>query len=84
MANRPKSGAVIDESSYPQTTKFAIEAQIEDGTWKSVADGTTIGTKKEVVFAPIKAQNFRLHILESKLDNPAAGVTINEFQLFAK
>jgi hypothetical protein len=76
--------AVIDESSYPQATKFVIEAQMDDGSWKTVAEGGTIGTQKEVVFSAIKAQKVRLRVLESKLINAQSGVTINEFQLFEK
>ncbi len=76
--------AVIDESSYPQTTRFAIEAQQADGSWKAVATGTSIGSDKEVTFEPVTAQKFRLNVLESKLINPLSGVTVNEFKLFEK
>ncbi len=76
--------AVIDEASYPQATKFAIEAQQADGSWTAVAGGEAIGAGMELKFAPVKAQKFRLHILESKLIHPGAGVTVDEFQLFEK
>jgi hypothetical protein len=76
--------AVVDESSYPQTTKFAVEAQMEDGAWKTVAEGDELGANREVKFTPVNAQNFRLRILESKLINTMSGATVNEFQLFPK
>jgi hypothetical protein len=67
---------MIDESSYAWTKKFEIQAKV-NGEWKTVAAGTTIGAEKEVTFpAPVKAQGFRLNIIE------ATNVpTINEFQL---
>lgn len=73
--------AVIDESSYPQTLKFAIEAQQADGTWKPVFEGGAIGPNREVKFPPATARKFRFHVLDSKLIGPLAGVNINEFQL---
>jgi hypothetical protein len=78
------SRIVIEEQSYPQTARFTIEAQQADGTWQVLAEGTTIGPHKELQFAPTTARKFRLHILESKLLNAGAGVTIDEFQLFEK
>jgi len=75
--------AMIDESSFPQASMFAIEAFMPDGTWKSMVEGGAIGANKNLDFKPVKAQKFRLHILEAKLINANAGVTINEFQLFA-
>jgi len=74
---------MIDESSFPQASMFAIEAFMPDGTWKSMVEGGAIGANKNLDFKPVKAQKFRLHILEAKLINANAGVTINEFQLFA-
>jgi hypothetical protein len=74
--------AVIQEQSYPQTTRFAVEAQAADGSWKTLTEGAAIGMHKEVKFPPTIARKFRLHILESKLINAGAGVTVDEFQLF--
>lgn len=76
--------ALIDESSYPQTTRFVIEALLPDGTWKIAVEGGAIGAKRELQFPPVKARKFRLHVLESKLVGPLSGVNINEFQLFEK
>jgi hypothetical protein len=73
--------AIIDESSYPQTLKFVIEARQADGSWKPVFAGGEIGPNREVRFPPAKARKFRLHVLESKLINSLSGVNINEFQL---
>lgn len=71
--------AVIDESFATRITKFAIEAQQPDGTWKAILTGTTIGAGKDLNFAPVTAPKFRLNILESPSETP----TINEFQLFS-
>jgi hypothetical protein len=76
------SSIVIQEKSYPQTTRFAIEAQLADGSWKTLAEGGPIGEFKELEVKPTTAQRFRLKILESKLINAGAGATIDEFQLF--
>ena len=67
----------------PLVTKFAIEAQQGDGSWKVVAEGDGIGAEKEITFAPAKARKFRLHILESKDPNGGAPI-FAEFQLFEK
>jgi hypothetical protein len=78
------SRAVIQERSYPQTTRFALEAKNEDGSWKVVAEGEAIGSDRELKFTPCKAQIFRLNIKASKLVNAGAGVTMDEFKLFEK
>jgi hypothetical protein len=75
---------VIQEASYPQTARFAVEAQSADGAWAAIAEGTTIGAFKELKVTPVTAQKFRLHIFESKLVNAGSGMNIDEFQLFAK
>ncbi|MCU0780507.1 MAG: DUF5703 domain-containing protein, partial [Akkermansiaceae bacterium] len=76
--------AIIDESSYPQTLKFAIEALQADGSWQTIYEGGFIGPHREVRFPPVKARKFRLHVLDSKLVGPLSGVNINEFQLFCR
>ncbi|HEV2483063.1 MAG TPA: alpha-L-fucosidase, partial [Puia sp.] len=47
--------------------QFTFEAK-EDGQWKEVASGTTIGYKRLLHFPPVKAQKVRLRILSSRLD----------------
>lgn len=76
------SRVVIQEKSYTQTTRFAIAAQQLDGSWKTLAEGTTIGEFQELKITPASARKFRLQILASKLINEGAGATIDEFQLF--
>jgi galactosylceramidase len=71
--------AVIDESFAARITKFTLEAQQADGTWKAIVTGTTIGPDKELKFSPVSARKFRLNIFESPPETP----TINEFQLFS-
>ena len=72
------SRAVLQETSYPRVSKFALEARQADGSWKTLAQGGEIGTLKELKFAPAKAQVFRLNILDAKEDAP----TVDEVQLF--
>jgi alpha-L-fucosidase len=70
------SRAAIQEG-WDRTRRFAVQYKAGD-EWKDAAGGTTIGTGRELKFAPVKAQVFRLNILEAT-DVP----TIWEFQLFA-
>jgi len=56
--------------------KFVLEYQ-EGKTWKKAAEGTTVGYKRLLTFAPITAQNIRLRIESSRL-NP----TISYLGLF--
>jgi hypothetical protein len=73
------SRAVIMEISWPVTTRFAIEYQRDDGQWQPIVTGTALGARRELKFAPVTAQHFRLNILDaSNMPN------IEEFQLFKK
>ena len=67
----------------PLVTKFAVEALQADGTWKAVLQGDGIGAEKELTFAAVTAQKFRLHLLDAK-DAGGSAPVIGEFQLFAK
>jgi alpha-L-fucosidase len=67
---------LLDEGPFQRCEKFEVQAQI-DGEWKTLASGTTIGNRKRLSFEPIKAQVFRLNILQAS-DTP----TLAEFQLF--
>ncbi len=52
-----------------------LQAQ-QDGAWKTIATGKTLGRGKEISFAPVTARVFRLNILKAD-DLP----TICEFEL---
>jgi alpha-L-fucosidase len=56
--------------------KFVLEYE-DNGQWKKIADGTTIGYKRLLRFQPVTAHKVRLRIESSRL-NPA----IAEFGLF--
>ncbi len=76
--------AFIQESSYRRITKFTIDAQQVDGTWKVVISGETIGgSGNDLKFSPVTARKFRLNILESSGKTPTEVPTISEFQLFS-
>lgn len=70
--------ALVDDHSYNRTRKFEIQAQV-GGQWQTLATGTTIGSKKQLTFAPIKARHYRL-VIQQATDTPV----VNEFQLFGK
>ena len=70
------AAALLDDHSYNRTQKFEVQAQV-GGAWKTLASGTTIGSRKRVTFPPVTARLFRLNILEAT-DTPV----VNEFQLF--
>jgi alpha-L-fucosidase len=56
--------------------KFVLECPEGDG-WKTIAEGTTIGYKRLLKFAPVTTNRVRLRLLSSRL-NP----TIAEFGLY--
>ena len=68
------SSARIQEG-WDRTRRFAVQYQTGN-EWKNAVVGTTIGSKLELKFAPVKARVFRLNITEA-IDVP----TIWEFQL---
>lgn len=67
---------LVSEIEWKETRKFTIEVK-QGGAWKEVAQGSTIGTDKEIVIAPVKATHVRLKVAES-----ANAININEFQVF--
>ncbi len=69
--------AVIREG-WDRTRKFAVQYKVGDA-WQEAVAGTTIGANRELSFAPVKAQIFRLDITDA-IDVP----TIWEFELFGK
>jgi alpha-L-fucosidase len=56
--------------------QFTLEYD-DDGQWKEIASGMTIGYKRLIHFTPVTAHKVRLRILSSRL-NP----TIGEFGLY--
>ena len=68
--------AVVDEGNWNRVREFELQAQ-HGGAWKTIAAGTTIGQAKEISFAPITANAFRLNIF--KADEVP---TICEFDLY--
>ncbi len=56
--------------------KFSFEYQ-EGGQWKKIVEGTTVGYKRLLRFAPVTAQEFRLNI-EASRTNP----TLTEVGLY--
>jgi alpha-L-fucosidase len=48
--------------------KWVLEAPGDGNEWKQVAEGTTIGYKRLVRFAPVTARRVRLRVLSSRLN----------------
>jgi alpha-L-fucosidase len=70
------ASVVIDEEYGTRVRQFELQVA-GPGGWKTIASGTRIGQGKKVSFAPVKAQLFRLNILDAE-----EGPTISEFKLF--
>jgi len=71
------SRVVIHELQFPSTQAFTVECDV-NGTWREVADGTTIAGVKQLRFSPVTARRVRLKLLKTVDDVP----TIGEFQVF--
>ena len=57
-------GVRLDEGQFPRIQKFSVEVQ-DDSGWVELASGTTIGSKKELLFAAHLAKVIRIKILEA-------------------
>jgi alpha-L-fucosidase len=69
--------AIVMEIGFPRTQKFAIEYKAGEA-WKPLVSGGAIAGRRVYDFAAVKAQLFRLNVLEAS-EVP----TIEEFQLYA-
>lgn len=69
---------LIDEGNWNRVREFQLQIQ-QDGEWKTIASGATIGPAKKISFAPVTAQRFRLNILQA-----AEVPTICEFEVYAQ
>lgn len=47
--------------------KYTIEAQLENGEWKQIASGTTIGYKKIEHFTSVHTDSVRINIVDSRV-----------------
>jgi alpha-L-fucosidase len=73
LASPQTIGSVTISEAYSRVRKF--EFQYRAGAeWKTIFSGTTLG--EPLKFAPVKAQEFRLNILDA-----TEGPTINEIEL---
>lgn len=75
--DREIASVYVSEIEWPETREFALEVK-QNGTWKDVARGTTIGSSKDITFTPVKARHIRLNVSKA-----ANAININEFQVFA-
>ena len=63
------SHAVIKEHipMSQRVERFAVDVKLTDGTWKKVAEGTTVGYQKVVKFNPVQTDAVRVRILDSRV-----------------
>jgi alpha-L-fucosidase len=66
----------ISEAFPNRVQEFELQ-RFEDGAWKTICAGTTLGERWTRRFNPVTAQRVRLNITEA-IDGP----TLWEFQLF--
>jgi hypothetical protein len=80
----PISAAFVSEGpDYKRCAKFEVQAQL-GGEWKTVASGTGIGARKDLIFGPVKARVFRLAVTVDKPAGlPNGEPVIAEFRLFS-
>ncbi len=79
---RPKSIQFVriqEAASYAdRVTKFDFQYR-DGGEWKTIFSGDKIGARFQKTFEPVKAQEFRLNILDA-----SEGPTISEIELLEK
>jgi alpha-L-fucosidase len=70
------ASAVMEEDLRfgQRVSRHRVEAEV-GGAWRTVAEGTTIGRRRIVSFAPVAARRLRLRILET--------ASLPEIRLFA-
>lgn len=57
-------GEVIAEGQ--RISKFRVDAEVGDGSWKEICRGTTIGYKRILKFDPLRASRIRVVVEEAK------------------
>jgi len=72
------SEAMLSDAPYARIQAFDLEAQV-GGEWKKVAEGSTIGSKLSLEFAPVRARLFRLNI--ARLPTPRRWRNFNSSEL---
>ena len=60
-----------------RVTKFEFQYR-DGGAWKTIFSGTKIGDQFQKKFAPVKAQEFRLNILDATEGPTIAEIEFNE------
>ncbi len=62
-------------STGQRIEKFVLEYE-QDGVWRTIAEGTTVGHKRILKFEPVHAQKIRLRITSSRLNPNIAEIGI--------
>lgn len=72
------SRMLIDEGTWARVQQYQLQVK-QGNSWKTIHEGTTIGSNKTISFKPVTTDSFRLNITESN------GVpTILEIKIFPK
>jgi len=58
-------GVRIDEGPWGRARKFELQHRLDDGTWKTLATGTTLGPRRAVTFAPVTVRHVRLNVTQA-------------------
>ncbi|HWX20769.1 MAG TPA: alpha-L-fucosidase [Candidatus Binatia bacterium] len=61
--------------AYNRVRKFELQRR-DEGNWKTILEGTTLGSNFQQEFAPVTGREFRLRVLDA-----TEGPTINEMEL---
>lgn len=75
--------SLVNEAGFGRSRKYEIQARMDD-EWITVTAGTVMKPGKEIVFpAPVRAEAFRLNILESA-DVPMRNHSVSRWNPFLK
>ncbi|MCR5782906.1 MAG: alpha-L-fucosidase [Clostridia bacterium] len=70
LAEPSKVSHVVIKEHIPMSQRverFAVDVKLPDGTWKKVAEGTSVGYQKVVKFDPVQTDAIRVRILDSRV-----------------
>jgi alpha-L-fucosidase len=70
LAEKEKVSHVVLKEHIPMSQRverFAVEAKLDSGEWRTVAEGTTIGYKRVLRFEEVLTQRIRIRIQDSRV-----------------
>lgn len=70
--------SVVISEAYGRIRSFSVQ-YYDNGTWKTCASGTTVGTEKKLTFAPVTTKGMRLYVNTTNGES----ATVFEFKMFS-